>query len=111
MVWLTCLNPDISKPETLPPYSNNNKMFLAIIGMSLEIAGFVFMINATRKLVLKEGGFVGDIYVDPNTDKPPHHIEGSPNPTYYRPGIYMVVVGLVIGIADILITQRFKLPL
>jgi hypothetical protein len=86
-------------------------MFLAIIGMSLEIAGFVFMINSTRKLVLKKGDYVADIYVDPNTCDPPHHIEGAPNPTYYRPGIYMVVVGLVIQIADILITQRFKLPL
>ena len=33
--------------------------------MSLEIAGFVFMINSTRKLVLKKGDYVADIYVDP----------------------------------------------
>jgi hypothetical protein len=86
-------------------------MFLAIIGISLEIAGFVFMINSTRRLILKEGDFVADIYVDPNTNEPPHHIEGSPNPSYYRPGIYMIVVGLVIQIADILMNQRFNLPL
>jgi hypothetical protein len=69
------------------------------------------MINSTRRLVFRAGDFVSDIYVDPKTCKPPHHIEGAPNPMYYRPGIYMVVVGLVIQIADILINQRFNLPL
>jgi hypothetical protein len=85
-------------------------MFLAIIGMS-EIAGFVFMINSTRKLVLKKGDYVADIYVDPQTREPPHHIEGAPNPTYYRPGIYMVVVGLAAQVVDIIITQRFKIDI
>jgi len=60
------------------------------------------MINSTRKLVLKEGGYTGDIYVEKKTGKPPKHIEGSPNPAIYRPGIATVIAGLSFQIADLI---------
>ena len=69
-------------------------MWLAIVGIGLEIVGFVLMINSSRKLVLKKGDFVADIYVEKSTGEPPEHIEGSPNPAIYRPGIYSIIVAL-----------------
>jgi hypothetical protein len=83
-------------------------MLLAIFGIAFEIFGFVLMIKSTRKLVLKKGDFVAEIYVEKSTGKPPQHIEGSPNPTYYRPGIYLVIAGLILQIAAIIVTQRFN---
>jgi hypothetical protein len=44
-------------------------MFLAIIGISLEVAGFVFMINSTRRLVFRAGDFGSEVHVDPKTCK------------------------------------------
>jgi hypothetical protein len=61
-------------------------MWLAIVGIGLEIVGFVLMINSSRKLVLKKGNFVADIYVEKSTGEPPEHIEGSPQSSYLSSG-------------------------
>ena len=82
-------------------------MWLAILGILLEILGFIFMIKSTKKLNYKEGDYVGPECVDPKTDKPPPHIESSPNPLTYRPGIYCIVTGLSLQIVDIIVTQYF----
>lgn len=79
--WLISLS-NICKSQSLE-YSFD--MFLAIIGISLEITGFVFMINSTRRLVLRQGGFTSDQHVDPTTGQPPPEIEGPPIPHIYRP--------------------------
>ena len=86
-------------------------MWLAILGISLEILGFLFMIRSTKKLNYKEGDFVGPEYVDPKTDKPPPHIESSPNPLMYRPGIWLVVSGLASQIADLIVTEHLKISI
>ena len=48
---------------------------LAIIGIALEILGFLLMIKSTKKLDYTPGGFTGPEYVDPKTKQPPPHIE------------------------------------
>lgn len=77
-------------------------MWLSVGGISLEIIGFLLMIMSTRKLVLHQGEFNSDIYVEKSTGKPPKHIEGAPNPLIYRPGIGLVIAGLALQIGDLL---------
>ena len=86
-------------------------MLIAIIGIGAEILGFALMIKAIRHLVLQEGDYKASIYVEKSTGKPPPHIEGAPNPTYYRPGIYLVIAGLAAQVVDIIVTQRFKIDI
>lgn len=86
-------------------------MWLAIAGIALEIIGFVLMIKSTKKLDFQPGDFVSDVYVDPKTKKPPPHIESSPNPLIYRPGIYFVIAGLSSQIADIIIPKLFNVEI
>jgi hypothetical protein len=69
------------------------------------------MINSTRRLVLRQGGFTSDQHVDPTTGQPPPEIEGPPNPLIYRPGIYLVIAGLVLQIADVIISEYFKIDI
>ena len=86
-------------------------MLLAILGISLEIVGFVLVIKSTPKLVLKRGGFTSFVHVDPKTGEPLEEIEGPPNPLIYRPGIYMVIAGLSLQIADIVIPKLFNVEI
>lgn len=74
---------------------------LAIIGIALEILGFILIIKSTTKLVLKQGGMIGDIHVDPKTDKPPPLMESFPNPLLYKPGLGFVIAGLGLQVIDI----------
>jgi hypothetical protein len=85
-------------------------MLFAIIGIGMEIAGFLFVIRSTKKLDLEEGGFMADRYVDPKTKKPPPHIESYPNPLLYKPGIILVMIGLGLQIVDIFVTQILNYP-
>ena len=80
-------------------------MLLAIVGIAAEILGFWLIIKATRRLEFREGDFVSDRYVEPSTDRPPQHIEGPPNPRFYRPGIYLVIAGLAAQAVDIVATR------
>jgi hypothetical protein len=82
-------------------------LLFAIIGIALEIIGFIFIIKSNPRLVLKQGGFIGDVYVDPKTDKPPPEIEGPPDPRMYRPGIYLVIAGLVAQGIDIAVSWYY----
>jgi hypothetical protein len=86
-------------------------MYIAIFGIALEIIGFGFILNSTRRLVLRQGGFTSDQHVDPNTGQPPREIEGPPNPLLYRPGSILIMTGLGLQIADIVVTQHLKYPL
>jgi hypothetical protein len=81
---------------------------LAIIGIAFEIAGFLLVIISTKKLEFQPGDFVSDVYVDPKTKQPPPHIESYPNPRLYRPGIYLVIIGLGLQIADIIANDYLK---
>jgi hypothetical protein len=69
-------------------------MWLAIIGIGLEIVGFLLVIKSTKRLDLEDHAFMGSRYIDPKTKQPPPHIESFPNPLLYRPGIYAVIAGL-----------------
>ena len=69
-------------------------MWLAIIGIGLEIVGFLLVIKSTKRLDLEGHAFMGPGYIDPKTKQPPPHIESFPNPLLYRPGIYAVIAGL-----------------
>jgi hypothetical protein len=69
-------------------------MWLAIIGIGLEIVGFLLVIKSTKRLDLEDHAFMGPRYIDPKTKQPPPHIESFPNPLLYRPGIYAVIAGL-----------------
>jgi hypothetical protein len=68
-------------------------MWLAIIGIGLEIVGFLLVLKSTKRLDLEDHAFMGR-YIDPKTKQPPPHIESFPNPLLYRPGIYAVIAGL-----------------
>jgi hypothetical protein len=81
------------------------------LGISLEIVGFVLVIKSTIRLDYKPGGFMGGEYVDPKTEKPPPHIESSPIPLIYRPGIYLVIAGLALQIADVIVSEYFKIDI
>ncbi len=85
-------------------------MWIAIIGIALEILGFLFIIRSTPRLVLRPGGFTADHYVNPKTNQPPPEIEGQPDPLIYRPGIIMVMIGLGLQIVDIVLTQYLNYP-
>jgi hypothetical protein len=54
---------------------------------------------------------MGGEYVDPKIEKPTTHIESSPIPLIYRPGIYLVIAGLAAQVVDIIVTQRFKIDI
>ena len=69
-------------------------MWLAIIGIGLEIVGFLLVIKSTKRLDLEDHAFMGPRYIDPKTKQPPPHIESFPNPLLYRPGIYAVIAAL-----------------
>jgi hypothetical protein len=87
-------------------------VWLAVVGILFEFAGFVLMIKSTTRLDRIRGDFVSDRYADPRTGEPPPHIESSPNPLIYRPGIYSIMIGLGFQVADILFTQAIlQLPL
>ena len=82
-----------------------------LVGITLEIIGFILMLKATVKLTLKStlpnhtGMFDADEYVDPKTSKPPPHIESSPRPRIYRPAIGIVIFGLSLQLVSIIIQQ------
>jgi hypothetical protein len=50
-------------------------MWLAIIGIGLEIVGFLLVIKSTKRLDLEDHAFMGPRYIDPKTKQPPPHIE------------------------------------
>lgn len=78
--------------------------YVNILGIGLEILGFVLMLKSTRILELKTGGsFASDFYADPKTGRQPPTIEGAPNPLLYRPGIWLVIAGLALQILDVVI--------
>jgi hypothetical protein len=71
-------------------------MWIAIIGIALEILGFIFIIRSTPRLVLRPGGFTADHYVNPkNQPTParnrrparPPHISSWHNHGHDRPGL------------------------
>ena len=66
------------------------------------------LINSTRKLVLKRGGYTSDRYVESKTGESSKQIESPSNPLLYRPGIYSIVAGLFLQIGDIIATQHFN---
>jgi hypothetical protein len=99
------LAPNLTRP------SSSNNMWIAIAGIAAEIFGFVLMIRSAPLLELRQGDFVSDVHIDPNTGEPIRHIEGPRIQAIYRPGIYLVVAGLAAQAADIVIAQLFKFPL
>ena len=80
-------------------------MLFAIIGIAAEVLGFLLMLRPSRKLEFQEGDFVSDRYVDPKTKKPPPKIEGPPDPRKYRPGLILIIAGLISQGFDIFVTQ------
>ena len=64
-------------------------------GILLEIVGFILVLTAEKKLILKRGGFTSDHYEDPETDTIPEEILGVPVPGYYNLGVIIVIAGLV----------------
>lgn len=83
--------------------------WIGVLGIALEIAGFVLMLFSTRKLILKSAlenapaAFDSDEYVDPKTGKPPKYTQSAPNPLIFKPGIFLVMFGLFLQILQLLI--------
>lgn len=67
-----------------------------MLSAGFGIIGFVLMLRSTITLNFAPGPFHSDEYVDPKTDAPPPHIESSPRPWLYRPGIILILIGLVL---------------
>ena len=61
-----------------------------VVGIVLEIIGFIFIMKSTKLLELASGGgFYSRQYIDPKTGEPPKTMESGPNPLLYKPGIWM----------------------
>jgi hypothetical protein len=84
-------------------------VYFAIAGIIAEVVGFVIIWKSSRKLEFQEGDFVSDRYVDPKTGKPPPKIEGPPDPRLYRPGLYLVISGLISQGIDVFLNQILRI--
>ncbi len=69
---------------------------MAVNGLAIasEVYGFVLMLESTKKLTLREGNFMADVYIDPSTGKPPPSAQSAPIPQVINTGIGFVIAGL-----------------
>lgn len=67
---------------------------LNIIGLTLEIIGFILMIKAEKSVEVQSGGFQGDTFVYSDTRLPVKKTQILGNHNMFTKGIIFVIVGL-----------------